>query len=109
MIVKREYNPHTGMEITYEVDPMNPRLLHVHQKQRQDETIALATRVRNEGGVHLDHGRIAGFITPGLALQWGKAHGVNPFQLPGGERMECWKRILNDSDYSNYRVTEGRI
>lgn len=109
MIIAREYNPFTGMEITYERDPMNPRLMHIRQRQRQDETIELATRLRNDGGVKGAHGRLAGFVTPGLCLQWMEEHGVNPLRLPGRERIDFFKRKLNDRDYYKLRVTEGSL
>jgi hypothetical protein len=109
MIIAREYNSFTGMEITYERDPMKPGVIHIHQKQRCDAIIERATQLRNEGGVKTAHGRLAGVIPPGLALQWGKEHGINPFRLPGRERMEFWKRKLNDPDYKKLRVSEGNI
>lgn len=107
MIIAREYNPHTGIEITYERDPMKPGVIHIHQKQRCDEILERAKRLRDQGGVKAGPQKLAGIIPPGLALQWGQEHGINPFRLPGKERMEFWKRKLNDPDYKKLRVSEG--
>lgn len=107
MIIAREFNPFTQVEITYERDSMNPRLLHIHQKQRCDGTLEAVGRLRQRDKVETGAGRLMGVIPPGLALQWGREHGVNVFRLPGRERVDFFKRKLNDRDYSKLRVTEG--
>ncbi len=110
MIIAREYNPHTGVEITYERDSMNPRLLHIKQRQRCDGMLSAASKLRQEGKVEGAAGRFMGIIPPTLAQQIGQEMGIkNVFRLPGGERIAFYKRILNDSDYSKLRVSPGRF
>lgn len=111
MIIAREYNPFTGMEITYERDTMVPGRLHIHQRQRCDAVIDRATKIRNGGGPpDLGHGRIAAVIPPALALEVGQKYGINPFRLPGRERLEFLKReIVNNRDYYKLRLTEGNV
>ncbi len=107
MIISRDYNPWTGIETTYERDSTNPRLLHIHQRQRCDDTLRAAEKLRGLGGVEGPVGRMMGIIPPGLAMQWGQEVGINPFRLAGRERLNFFKRKLQDPDYKKLRVTEG--
>ncbi len=110
MIIATEYNPFTGVEITYERDSMTGKL-NIYQRQRCDEVIDAATRLRNEGPKPLASGRTVAMIPPILALEVAQKAGIrNFYQMPAKERMAFLKRnIVNNRDYYRLRTTEGHV
>ncbi len=109
MIIATEYNPFTGVEITYERDSMTGKL-NIYQRQRCDEVIDAATRLRNEGPRPMASGRTVAMIPPLLAQQVAQEAGINLYRVPSKERIEFLKRnIVNNRDYYRLRTTEGHV
>ena len=105
-----EYNPMTGIEITYV--GRGDGKIDVYQRQRCDGILDELQRRRSmvgNGKVKGPAGHQVGAIPNGLAMQWAHEEGVNLWALHPKERMAFWKRKLNDSDYKKLRVNGGTV